>query len=277
MEHDAIERLKNGTAKLPRYPDAFWHLGVDLRNMRVAHVGVIVCRIDDHHALRSPIEQVAGQLPRGGKGHGEQHDVRAFYGPIDIGSIGPDFIRELLDGLGAARIGDTHTVAPLAQSAGDCSPHLANANNANLHFCLLLLLPKTPCGGAAEPLLKLQNGRGVGVSSAGSESDYRANDLTGVVSTYVAIWRSSALSALPRQPSAIVADIGSGKISSSPFSTPSKISRAADSGEALGMSSSRVISVSIGPGRTACTRTPCPAKSARSACDMENAAAFETE
>jgi hypothetical protein len=48
--------------------------------------------------------------------------------PIDIGCLGPDFIRKLLDGLGAARIGDTHAVALLAPSASDSSPNLANAD-----------------------------------------------------------------------------------------------------------------------------------------------------
>jgi NAD(P)-dependent dehydrogenase (short-subunit alcohol dehydrogenase family) len=42
------------------------------------------------------------------------------------------------------------------------------------------------------------------------------------------------LTALLRQPSAIVPDIGSGKISSSPLANPSRIARAADSGEAFG-------------------------------------------
>src|SRR5438445_13125954 len=73
------------------------------------------------------------------------------------------------------------------------------------------------------------------------------------------------------------ADIGSGKMSSSPFSTPSKMARATDSGDAFDMSRSRVISVSTGPGRTTCTLTPRPAKRARSDCDRENAAAFEIE
>jgi hypothetical protein len=58
-------------------------------------------------------------------------------------------------------------------------------------------------------------------------------DLTGVASTYAANWRASALTALLRQPSAMDSDMGSGKISSAPFSTPSKIALAADSGEAF--------------------------------------------
>jgi hypothetical protein len=64
-------------------------------------------------------------------------------------------------------------------------------------------------------------------------------------------------------------------MSSSPFSTPSKIARATDSGEAFGRSRSRVMSVSTGPVRAAWTVTPRPASSARSDCVSENAAAFE--
>ena len=63
---------------------------------------------------------------------------------------------------------------------------------------------------------------------------------------------SGRLRAVPlRQLCAMVSDMGSGKISSSPFSTPSKMARATDSGEAFGMSKPRVISVSVGPVRTA--------------------------
>ena len=47
-------------------------------------------------------------------------------------------------------------------------------------------------------------------------------------------------------------------------------------GEALGMSKPRVMSVSVGPVRTACTRTPCPASRARSDWVKLNAAALET-
>src|SRR5438552_17867791 len=90
-------------------------------------------------------------------------------------------------------------------------------------------------------------------------------------------WRSSALVAPARQPSAMDSDVGSGNISSSPFSTPSKIARATDSGEAFGMYRPRDISVSTGPVSTAWTPTPRPANSARSDCDSENAAAFEIE
>src|SRR5918999_4738352 len=75
-----------------------------------------------------------------------------------------------------------------------------------------------------------------------------AYDLTGDVSTYAANWRSSALTAPLRQLSAMDADMGSGKISSSPFPNPSKMARATDSGETFGMSRARVISVSTGPG-----------------------------
>jgi len=70
----------------------------------------------------------------------------------------------------------------------------------------------------------------------------------------------------PRQLSASDADTGYGKMSSSPFSTPSKIARATDAGEAFGISKPRVISVSVGPVRTAWTVTPRPAKRARSDC-----------
>jgi hypothetical protein len=64
-------------------------------------------------------------------------------------------------------------------------------------------------------------------------------------------WRSSALVAPVRQPSAIDSDMGSGKMSSSPFSNPSKMPRATDSGENFGMSRYRVMSVSTGPAITA--------------------------
>jgi hypothetical protein len=96
-------------------------------------------------------------------------------------------------------------------------------------------------------------------------------------STSAAYRRSSALAVPLRQLSAIDSDAGSGKISSSPFSTPSKMARATDSGEAFGASRPRDISVSTGPAMTACTLTPRPAKRARSDCDRENAAAFEIE
>ena len=102
-----------------------------------------------------------------------------------------------------------------------------------------------------------------------------ACDLTGDRATYAANCRASAFTALLRQPSAIASDIGSGKISSSSFSTPSKIALAADCGEAFGISRFRVISVSRGPGKAVWTLTPRPASSARSDCESENAAAFE--
>jgi hypothetical protein len=69
--------------------------------------------------------------------------------------------------------------------------------------------------------------------------------------------------------------MGSGKMSSSPFSTPSKMARATDSGEALGISKPRVMSVSVGPVSTAWTFTPCPARRARSDWVRLNAAALE--
>src|SRR5438445_945169 len=82
--------------------------------------------------------------------------------------------------------------------------------------------------------------------------------------TKAADWRSSALATPLRQPSAMDWDVGSGKISSSPFSMPSKMAAATDSGEAFGKSTLRVISVSTGPVRMAWTVTPWPAKSALS-------------
>src|SRR5216684_1749715 len=96
-------------------------------------------------------------------------------------------------------------------------------------------------------------------------------------STSAAYSRSNALTAPLRQLSAMDADMGSGKMSSSPLSTPSRMARATDSGEAFGMSRPRDISVSTGPVRTACTLTPGPAKRARSDCVRENVAAFEIE
>jgi hypothetical protein len=60
-----------------------------------------------------------------------------------------------------------------------------------------------------------------------------------------------ALAAPLRQLSPMDADRGSGKISSSPFATPSKMARATDSAEAFGTSKPRDMSVSKGPVRTA--------------------------
>jgi len=64
---------------------------------------------------------------------------------------------------------------------------------------------------------------------------------------------------------------------SASLSNPSKMPRAADSGEAFGMLKPRFISVSMGPRTTAWTVAPWPAKSALSDCVMLNAAAFERE
>ena len=89
--------------------------------------------------------------------------------------------------------------------------------------------------------------------------------------------RSNALACPLRHPSAIGCDIGSGKISSSPFSTPSKIAAATDAGDAFGMSRSRDMSVSTGPAKTACTSMPRPANRARCDCVSENIAALDTE
>ena len=74
---------------------------------------------------------------------------------------------------------------------------------------------------------------------------------TGSASRSAAYWRSSALAAPLLQLCARDSDIGSGKISSCPFSTPSKMPRATNSGEAFGMSRPLVMSVSTGPVRTA--------------------------
>src|SRR5207247_3349855 len=54
--------------------------------------------------------------------------------------------------------------------------------------------------------------------------------------TNVAIWRSKALAAPVRQPSAMDCDMGSGKMSSSPSPTPPKIARPTDPGEVSGWS-----------------------------------------
>ena len=113
--------------------------------------------------------------------------------------------------------------------------------------------------------------------SAVSLHSQRQADTAAVSGTKPANWRSSALAAPVRQLTAMDWDAGSGKMSSSPFSNPSKIPCAADSGEAFGMSKPRFISVSMGPRTTAWTVTPWPAKSALRDCVMLNAAAFEME
>src|SRR6266498_1268059 len=95
--------------------------------------------------------------------------------------------------------------------------------------------------------------------------------------TKAANWRSRALAAPVRQPSAMDWDTGSGKISCSPLSNPSKMPCAAVSAEAFGISKPRLISVSIGPRKTAWTVTPWPAKNALNDCVMLDAAAFEME
>src|SRR5580658_2252671 len=101
--------------------------------------------------------------------------------------------------------------------------------------------------------------------------------IAAVSGTKPANWRSRALTAPVRQLVAMDWDAGSGKMSSSPFSNPSKIPCAADSGEAFGMSKPRFISVSMGPRTTAWTVTPWPLNSALRDCVMLNAAAFEME
>src|ERR1700677_1277569 len=67
----------------------------------------------------------------------------------------------------------------------------------------------------------------------------------------------------------------SGKMSSSPLSSPSRMASATDSGEAFGTSRLRAISVSTGPAKTACTLTPRPVQRARRDCVIEKAAAFQ--
>ena len=72
------------------------------------------------------------------------------------------------------------------------------------------------------------------------------------------------MTGLVRQRSARGADIGSGKMSSSPCSIRSRVARATSSGGVFGISSARTMSVSIGPGITAYTLTPRAVSSARS-------------
>jgi hypothetical protein len=62
---------------------------------------------------------------------------------------------------------------------------------------------------------------------------------------------SSAFATPPRQLSARISDAGSGKMSSSSFSTPPKMACATETGEDFGMSKPRVMSMSVGPVRTA--------------------------
>src|SRR6266446_2504055 len=78
-----------------------------------------------------------------------------------------------------------------------------------------------------------------------------ASAMAAYCSAMAACCRSSAVAAPVRQLSAMDCDMGSGKMSSSPASTPSKMARATDSGEAFGMSMPRVMSVSTKPVRTA--------------------------
>src|SRR5579862_8381220 len=95
--------------------------------------------------------------------------------------------------------------------------------------------------------------------------------------TSAAYCRSNARAAPLRQPSAMDADMGAGKMSSFPFATPSKMARATNSGEAFDRPRPRDISASTGPVTTACTLAPRPAKRERSDFDKENAAAFAIE
>src|SRR3954454_16119769 len=151
-------------------------------------------------------------------------------------------------------------------------------------------LPALPCQLVAHPgvfLLALeQHGAGgtallarrrSGAWSSSSWLRMLLHAAIGAAATSVAFWRSISLTAPVRQPSARVADIGSGKMSSSPARTASKIAPATDSADAFGTANSRDLSVSIGPASTAWTLTPRAARSARSDCDSDNDAAFETE
>ena len=61
-----------------------------------------------------------------------------------------------------------------------------------------------------------------------------AYEAMGVALTSAAYWCSNALAGPLRQLSARTAESGSGKMSSSPFSTPSKMARATDCGGGLG-------------------------------------------
>src|SRR5712691_9358074 len=124
------------------------------------------------------------------------------------------------------------------------------------------------CGG--EPQRRRQRGCGRGCPIArgtGARSRHRAHrvpprayDVTASASAtaaycsaMAAYWRSSALAAPLRQLSAMDSDMGSGKMSSSSFSTPSKTAPATDSAEAFGMSLPRDTSASTMPLRTART------------------------
>src|SRR5665213_3249897 len=88
------------------------------------------------------------------------------------------------------------------------------------------------------------------VLAVAAPSPSAVHALTGCGARKAALWRSIALTAPLLQLCAMEADMGSGKISSSPHCTPSKIARATDSEEAFGISKPRVISVSVGPVKT---------------------------
>ena len=110
-------------------------------------------------------------------------------------------------------------------------------------------------------LLDTSRGRPFGVYIHGNEGTEGAERGIAAITTGLgwmkaANWRSRALATLARQASAIDRDAGSGKISSSPLCSPSKMPCAALSGEALGMSRPRLISVSMGPRMAAWTATP---------------------
>jgi hypothetical protein len=104
-----------------------------------------------------------------------------------------------------------------------------------------------------------------------------AYDLTSSASTSAAYWRSSALAGPLRQLSAMDSDMGSGKMSSSPFSTPSKMG--SRNGLRRGL---RYVEVSghirvPGAGQDGMYPHAPSGQRARSDCDRENAAAFEIE
>ena len=101
-------------------------------------------------------------------------------------------------------------------------------------------------------------------------------DATGSAPTSAAYSCSNALTGPLRQLSDSDADRGSGKMSSSPRSTPSKMARATDSGDAFGMSKPRVMSVSVGSVKTAWTLTPRPGQEGAKRLRRLNAAALET-
>src|SRR5258708_5321347 len=86
---------------------------------------------------------------------------------------------------------------------------------------------------------------------------------------------TSAIALPTYQHQARICDVGSGKISSPPFSARSKRVCVTDSGEAFGTWKPQVMSVSVGAVRTAWTLTARTARRARRDWVRLNAAAFE--